>query len=62
MTLNERQARRDLNELEQAGYLQREGEGAGTLYRRLNRTLTGHGRVCCKLNDIWPSSSIYESK
>ncbi len=36
--VSERQARRDLEKLEQQGFLVREGEGAGTVYVRINRT------------------------
>ena len=34
MAVSERQARRDLMELEQSGFLTREGEGPATVFRR----------------------------
>ena len=36
--VSERQARRDLSELEDLSILARKGKGAGTRYQRVNRT------------------------
>ena len=40
--VSERQARRDLRELEDFALIDRIGKGAGTRYQRTNRTKTGH--------------------
>jgi ATP-dependent DNA helicase RecG len=40
--ISERQARRDLKEMEEAGLLTRVGRGATTAYQRTERTQTGH--------------------
>jgi len=41
MTVSERQGRRDLLELEQAGFLSREGEGPSTVFRRTESAWNG---------------------
>jgi len=43
--VSDRQARRDLVELEEAGLLLRVGKGAGTLYRRTDQTWEGVNRT-----------------
>ena len=45
LDVSDRQARRDLVELEEAGLLLRIGKGAGTVYQRTDRTWTDNNRT-----------------